>query len=194
MKKGRIGRRCSSTRDRAHSVSRNQTTRLIWMGAGTTPCCAGESIFESLTQKRIFVSAHPTPLQWATSERVSNLFYHDARAIRALGLAQRARMYTCCRRSQLVCIGNRCLICWKAVLKCWSSMHSISKPSPGARRMSKMPSGLPNGTQHGLLKASFIPSGPQRELRELTRYPVRLTEEKAREVNRVQKTRGAIPI
>ena len=36
--------------------------------------------------------------------------------------------------------------------------------------------------------ASFIPSGPQRELRDLTRYRVRLTEEKAREVNRVQKT------
>jgi transposase len=41
---------------------------------------------------------------------------------------------------------------------------------------------------HGLLKASFIPSGPQRALRDLTRYRVRLTEEKAREVNRVQKT------
>ena len=36
--------------------------------------------------------------------------------------------------------------------------------------------------------ASFIPSGPQRELRDLTRYRVRLTEEKAREVNRIQKT------
>src|SRR6266851_1949966 len=54
--------------------------------------------------------------------------------------------------------------------------------------MSRTPSGSPNGTQHGLLKASFIPSGPQRELRDLTRYRVRLTEEKAREVNRVQKT------
>jgi transposase len=42
--------------------------------------------------------------------------------------------------------------------------------------------------QHGLLKASFVPSGPERELRDLTRYRVRLTEEKAREVNRVQKT------
>jgi transposase len=42
--------------------------------------------------------------------------------------------------------------------------------------------------QHGLLKASFIPSAPQRELRELTRYRVRLSEERTREVNRVQKT------
>src|SRR5215469_5957831 len=42
--------------------------------------------------------------------------------------------------------------------------------------------------QHGLLSPSFIPSAPQRELRDLTRYRVRLIEEKAREVNRVQKT------
>lgn len=42
--------------------------------------------------------------------------------------------------------------------------------------------------RHGLLKASFIPSAPQRELRDLTRYRVRLSEERAREVNRVQKT------
>jgi transposase len=42
--------------------------------------------------------------------------------------------------------------------------------------------------QHGLLNPSFIPTAPQRELRDLTRYRVRLTQEKAREVNRVQKT------
>lgn len=60
--------------------------------------------------------------------------------------------------------------------------------------MSKTPSGSLNGTQHGLLKTSFILSSPQRELRDLTRYRVQLTEEKAREVNRVQKTRGAIRI
>ena len=42
--------------------------------------------------------------------------------------------------------------------------------------------------QHGLLKASFIPSAPQRELRDLTRYRTRLTEERAREINRLQKT------
>ena len=36
--------------------------------------------------------------------------------------------------------------------------------------------------------ASFIPSTPQRELRELTRYRTRLVEERAREINRLQKT------
>ena len=40
----------------------------------------------------------------------------------------------------------------------------------------------------GRLKASFIPSADQRELRELTRYRTRLVEERAREVNRLQKT------
>lgn len=41
--------------------------------------------------------------------------------------------------------------------------------------------------QHGLLKASFIPSAPQRELREVTRYRTSLVEERARLVNRLQK-------
>ena len=42
--------------------------------------------------------------------------------------------------------------------------------------------------QHGLLKASFVPSTEQRELRELTRYRTTLVEERARIVNRLQKT------
>lgn len=42
--------------------------------------------------------------------------------------------------------------------------------------------------QHGLLKGSSIPSAPQRELRELTRYRVSLVQERARAVNRLQKT------
>lgn len=41
--------------------------------------------------------------------------------------------------------------------------------------------------QHGLLRASFVPPRPQRELRELTRYRTKLVEERARLVNRIQK-------
>lgn len=41
--------------------------------------------------------------------------------------------------------------------------------------------------QHGLLKASFIPGREQRELRELTRYRKSRMEERAREINRLQK-------
>jgi hypothetical protein len=46
------------------------------------------------------------------------------------------------RRGQRVCIGNQCSTCWKAVLNCWWSMLSISRRSPDARRISRMPSGL----------------------------------------------------
>lgn len=41
--------------------------------------------------------------------------------------------------------------------------------------------------QHGLLKASYIPTREQRELREATRYRKSLVEERARGLNRLQK-------
>ena len=41
--------------------------------------------------------------------------------------------------------------------------------------------------EHGLLRASFVPPAPVRELRELTRYRRQLVQERARETNRVQK-------
>jgi len=42
--------------------------------------------------------------------------------------------------------------------------------------------------QHGLLRASFVPERPVRELRDLTRQRAQLIQEKARVANRVQKT------
>lgn len=42
--------------------------------------------------------------------------------------------------------------------------------------------------RHGLLRASFVPARPERELRELTRYRTSLVQERAREVSRIQKT------
>jgi transposase len=42
--------------------------------------------------------------------------------------------------------------------------------------------------RHGLLKPSFVPDRPQRELRELTRYRTTLVRERTAEVNRLQKT------
>ncbi len=61
------------------------------------------------------------------------------------------------------------------------------KAVPGRKTDTKDAEWIAELLRHGLLKASFIPSAPQRELRDLTRYRVRLTEERAREVNRVQK-------
>jgi transposase len=41
--------------------------------------------------------------------------------------------------------------------------------------------------RHGLLRPSFIPDRPQRELRDLTRYRMSLVDERSAEVNRLQK-------
>lgn len=41
--------------------------------------------------------------------------------------------------------------------------------------------------RHGLVPASFVPSRPERELRELTRYRTSLVRERAAELNRIQK-------
>lgn len=62
------------------------------------------------------------------------------------------------------------------------------KAVPGRKTDTKDAEWIADLLRHGLLKASFIPSAPQRELRELTRYRVKLSEERAREINRVQKT------
>ena len=62
------------------------------------------------------------------------------------------------------------------------------KTVPGRKTDVKDSEWIADLLQHGLLRASFIPSAPQRELRELTRYRTRLVEERAREINRLQKT------
>jgi transposase len=62
------------------------------------------------------------------------------------------------------------------------------KTVPGRKTDVKDAEWIADLLQHGLLRARCIPSAPQRELRELTRYRTRLGEERAREVNRLQKT------
>ncbi|MEX2426153.1 MAG: IS110 family transposase [Thermomicrobiaceae bacterium] len=42
--------------------------------------------------------------------------------------------------------------------------------------------------RHGLLRPSFVPALPQRELRDLTRYRSALVRDRTREINRLQKT------
>jgi transposase len=62
------------------------------------------------------------------------------------------------------------------------------KAVPGRKTDVKDAEWIADLLRHGLLKASFIPSAPQRELRDVTRYRVSLVQERAREVNRLQKT------
>lgn len=61
------------------------------------------------------------------------------------------------------------------------------KHVPGRKTDVKDAEWLAELLSYGLLKASFIPAKPQRELRDLTRYRVKLVQERTRAVNRVQK-------
>jgi transposase len=62
------------------------------------------------------------------------------------------------------------------------------KAVPGSKTDVRDAEWIADLLQHGLLKGSFIAPAPQRELRELTRYRVSLVQDRARVVNRLQKT------
>jgi transposase len=61
------------------------------------------------------------------------------------------------------------------------------KAVPGRKTDVKDAEWIADLLRHGLLRPSFIPSRADRELRELTRYRTTLVQERASEVNRVQK-------
>ena len=61
------------------------------------------------------------------------------------------------------------------------------KNVPGRKTDMKDAEWLAELLRHGLLRGSFVPDRPQRELRELVRYRRSLIEEQAREANRIQK-------
>jgi transposase len=67
-------------------------------------------------------------------------------------------------------------------------MPSTWKAVPGRKTDLKDAEWIADLLQHGLLRPSFVPPASQRELRELTRYRMSLSEERARLINRLQKT------
>ncbi len=62
------------------------------------------------------------------------------------------------------------------------------KAVPGRKTDVKDAEWIADLLQHGLLRASFVPARFQRELRDLTRYRSSLAADRARLVNRIQKT------
>ena len=60
------------------------------------------------------------------------------------------------------------------------------KAVPGRKTDVKDAAWIAELLRHGLLRGSFIPSQPQRQLRELTRYRSTLVQEHARPLNRLQ--------
>ena len=63
-----------------------------------------------------------------------------------------------------------------------------SKAVPGRKTDVKDCEWIADLLRHGLLRGSFVPDRPQRELRELGRYRTTLVQERSAEVNRLQKT------
>ena len=61
------------------------------------------------------------------------------------------------------------------------------KALPGRKTDVKDAEWIADLLRHGLLRASFVPSKEQRELRDVVRYRKSLTEERARELNRFSK-------
>lgn len=62
------------------------------------------------------------------------------------------------------------------------------KAVPGRKTDVKDSEWLAELLRHGLLRASFVPDRPHREVRELTRYRTSLVRERSAEVNRLQQT------
>ena len=62
------------------------------------------------------------------------------------------------------------------------------KAVPGRKTDVKDCEWLADLLRHGLLRGSFVPDRPQRELRELTRYRTALVRERTAEINRLHKT------
>src|SRR5258708_20376682 len=86
-------------------------------------------------------------------------------------------------------------VCWKPLFNLLEDRFQLLlvnardiKQVPGRKTDVKDCEWIADLLRHGLLKASFVPDRPQRELRELTRYRTALVRERAAEQNRVHKT------
>ena len=85
-------------------------------------------------------------------------------------------------------------IYWRPVFNILEGAFSVvlvnaqhMKAVPGRKTDVKDSEWLADLLRHGLLKASFIPPQPIRDLRDLVRYRKSLIEERSREINRVKR-------
>ena len=83
---------------------------------------------------------------------------------------------------------------WKPVFNLLESQCQVMlvnarhiKQVPGRKTDVKDAEWIAQLLQHGLLKASYIPEAPQRDLRDMVRYRTKLIQDRSSEVNRVQK-------
>jgi len=83
---------------------------------------------------------------------------------------------------------------WKPIYNILASQFNVIlvnaqhvKQVPGRKTDVRDAEWLAELQMYGLLRASYVPSAPQRALRDLTRYRTKLVQERARLLNRLQK-------
>ena len=86
------------------------------------------------------------------------------------------------------CTGSRSGTCWRTSFALLLVNARHIKAVPGRKTDVKDAEWIADLLRHGLLRGSFVPDRPQRELRELTRYRTSLVRERTAEANRLQKT------
>ena len=82
--------------------------------------------------------------------------------------------------------GSRSTTCWRAASAAAGQRPHI-KAVPGRKTDVKDAEWIAELLRHGLLRGSFVPTGAQRELRDLTRTRTTLVDERTAVVNRLQK-------
>ena len=80
-------------------------------------------------------------------------------------------------------------MCWRSGASscCWST-PATTRILPGRKTDVCDAAWLAELLEHGLLRGSFVPPAPIRELRDLTRYRKRLIQAHGAECQRIQKT------
>src|SRR6266496_1245131 len=189
---------------------------LTWASAGTTLCrtrCAGSTqvnLFHLTTPPSARRAEEPAMER--IHERCAGLDVHKETVVACVRVDERGRPKSEVRTfgtttSELLALADWLFehhvthaamestgVYWKPVFYLLESVCELILVNPGHVRM--LPGRktdiqdsewLAQLLEHGLLRSSFVPPEPIRELRDLTRYRKKLIQQRAAEANRVQK-------
>src|SRR6478609_7925469 len=128
-------------------------------------CCAGLDVHKEVVTFRTETNALLALADWLTDEGVTHV------AMESTG------------------------VYWKPIWNLFEGVFALLlvnaehvKKVPGRKTDVKDAEWLAELLQHGLLKPSFVPDKPVRQLRDLTRQRVQLVRQKVQVANRIQKT------
>lgn len=146
------------------------------------PRCSGLDV-----HKRFVVACHAAHREGTATERSAAGEIHDQRASSHERVVKGRWMYSHRHGIDGCVTSNRFFTCLKESSRlCWS-MRNTCASVPGRKTDIKDADWIADLLQHGLLKASFIPSSEQQAVRDLTRTRMRLRKARTRLVNRIHK-------